>query len=212
MKYWDRGWNPIIGCVRCSEGCLNCISLASSKKRNRSYTEGEVLLNTKVFERPIGVEGEFIYIGSQSDIFVEPVTDDILDGIFSYVEGSELNQRYLICTKRAERMRDYLENHDLSKEYYFGVSVENQERFEERFNFLREIKYKKVLVLEPLLEKIVLSDDVFDTVSWIVIGRESGKARRFLPTRVLNEVIEQVDGRVPVFCTDDRNSHKEFPF
>jgi len=211
MKYWDRGWNPIIGCRRCSEGCENCLSLVSSKKRNPEFKEGQIFLNTKVFERPIGQDGEFICVGSQSDIFIEDATDEVLDTIFCYMESNEQKQKYFVCTKRAERMLDYLQRRELKKKYIFAISAENQKNLDKRWESLKQVPYPIALVLEPLLEDVKLTDEMIDAVSWIVIGEETGEKARQTPKDAIKNLIKSVDKRAPIFCTSKDSEYHENP-
>lgn len=36
-KYWDKAWNPIIGCRKVSEGCANCYAARTMERFGQSF-------------------------------------------------------------------------------------------------------------------------------------------------------------------------------
>lgn len=62
---------------------------------------------------------------------------------------------------------------------WVGVSVEDQERAEERIPLLQQTPAaKRWLSMEPLLEEVDLSWRLLDRLAWVVIGGESGHGAR----------------------------------
>ena len=62
---------------------------------------------------------------------------------------------------------------------WVGVSVEDQQRADERIPLLRQTPAaKRWLSMEPLLEEVSLSWRLLDAIDWVVVGGESGCGAR----------------------------------
>jgi len=93
--------------------------------------------------------------------------------------------RFLVLTKRAERMRDFIagrhgagNNAFAFKNVWFGVSAENQEEWDARAPYIDEmtrLRFNTWASFEPLLGEINLRGW---RVLWAVIGGESGNDAR----------------------------------
>jgi protein gp37 len=112
-----------------------------------------------------------------------------------------------ILTKRPERISSCLppDWNDGWKQVWIGISAENNEVCEERFNALKTVPgYIKFASVEPLLEQINLRPYLQD-IQWVIVGGESGNdygAYRYRPCKIewIEDVVNQCrEAVVPVF-------------
>jgi protein gp37 len=105
-----------------------------------------------------------IFVSSMGDLFHRDVPDRFIWDVFDTIYLQN-HHRYVILTKRPERMREVLEayvgDEDIKcmDEFFphvvFGVSVENQETAESRIPVLLKINCRfRAISAEPLLSEI----------------------------------------------------------
>jgi len=76
---------------------------------------------------------------------------------------NKTNHTYLVLTKRAKRMSEFLINlctemkDEIPDNVWHGVTAENQQRADERIPYLLQVPGKRWLSIEPLLENIDIS-------------------------------------------------------
>ena len=63
-KYWDRAWNPIIGCQPCSPACANCYAAALAKRFHKSFVP-----HASSHLRP--PRSGVVFCGNMTDLFGE---------------------------------------------------------------------------------------------------------------------------------------------
>lgn len=108
--------NFVGGCTHCSPGCDNCwaATVASTRLKNnplyRGLTvngrwTGEIRLTDKPIRMPGGKPKE-IFVNSMSDLFHEKVPDGFIMNLWRMM-GLLPQHKFLILTKRAERMREW---------------------------------------------------------------------------------------------------------
>ena len=136
IEWCDRTWEVTAGCSHVSSGCANCYAeqlvstrlhgLAARRARegsaNGSTTDvslevvdprrqrwnGEVRLLDQNLHQPILRRTPTVYfVNSRSDLFHEDVPFVFVDRVFAVMARSP-RHRFLVLTKRPERMRDYL--------------------------------------------------------------------------------------------------------
>ena len=61
-KYWDKTWNPIIGCKPCSPACDNCYAASMAKRFGRSFAPHE----GKAANPP---RSGVVFCGNMTDLF-----------------------------------------------------------------------------------------------------------------------------------------------
>jgi protein gp37 len=121
------------------------------------------------------------------------VPDAFIDRVFA-VMALAPQHTFQILTKRAERMRDYLqmclaidgENGKPLPNVWLGVSVENQHFADERIPLLLHTPSAvRFLSLEPLLEQVDLTNYLWtipgarlNGLHWLIVGGESGSGAR----------------------------------
>lgn len=126
ISYVDETLNPVVGCTKCSPGCLNCYAekmayrlACMGQKRYREVisTDGGVW-NNKVFcdEKTLDIplhwrKSRRILVPSMGDLFHPKVPFEFIDEVFAV--GALCPQHtLLILTKRIERMAEYMPNRD----------------------------------------------------------------------------------------------------
>lgn len=148
-----------------------------------------------------------IFVNSTSDLFHEALPDEAVDRVFAVMAATP-HHTYQVLTKRPERMRAYLSDvtntgtriarHWLRlagwgkmfelplTNVWLGVSVEDQERADERIPLLLQTPAAvRFLSCEPLLGAIDLTDALapavgrpFIPLHWVIAGGESGHNAR----------------------------------
>ena len=213
-KYWEKAWNPIIGCKPCSPACENCYAAAMTKRFGGSFEPHQSSRH-----RP--PRSGVVFCGNLTDLFGEwntlhTASNFIWDTVSK--RGYE-KAIYLWLTKRPLLMgytltgRVFVQNHvtfldliNLSN-HYFGFTAENQEWYYKRIDIWRNVVSDNVnrwLSAEPILGQIDLGlqyiapeDMPFE---WVVVGCESGPHRRPCKVEWVESIVEQCrKAGVPVF-------------
>jgi protein gp37 len=195
-------WNPWRGCHKKSEGCANCyIHRADSRKGINT----DIIYKTDEFYKPIEKDkkgnykvksGQTVFLCFNSDFLVEEA-DDWRKEVWEMIKlRSDLH--FLFLTKRIERFRI-----GLPEEYGDGfdhvtvcATIENQARAKERLSIFKELPIKhKMITIQPMLEKINISDYLDDTIECVVVGGESGSNVRPLDYEWVLDIREQCIGK-----------------
>ena len=186
-QYWDKAWNPIIGCKPCSPACENCYAKAMSERFHKSFAP-----HASSHKNPpcSGV----VFVGNMTDLFGEWVSNNELSNLIAKVHDYTPN---LFLTKRTERM-DIAAHWDNAKYglRWFGMTAENQEWYDRRIHGFRAANLSHGwLSAEPLLGPINLGlqyiapeDQPF---GWCVVGCESGPKRRPCKIEWVESIVEQ---------------------
>ena len=181
IEWCDATWQPITGCSVVSPGCTNCYAMRLAGTRLQHHWSrkgltrdtragpvwtGEVRFNEEWLDQPLKWRRpRRIFVCAHGDLFAEAVPDEWIDRVFA-VMALAPQHTFLVLTKRAERMRDYLADastrtriekaawrirnpgygpaYDHGRLYVFvplpnvwlGVSVEDQARADERIPLL----------------------------------------------------------------------------
>lgn len=173
ISWTDATWNPIIGCSKVSEGCKNCYAEQMASRFSFDelcrplYYAGVINPDTmkwngKVRQKipkfnPISVKKrKTIFVCSMGDLFHESVPDEWIYEVLRVIMNTP-KHRYMILTKRPERMQAYFEKRCAIKNLALGVSVENQETANERIPLLiQTTATKRFISVEPMLGTIEL--------------------------------------------------------
>ena len=124
IEWTDATWNPITGCTVVSPGCTHCyaMTLAGGRLKNHHSRQGltkpgpngpvwtgEVRLNEEWLDQPLRwKKPRMIFVCAHGDLFHEDVPDEWIDRVFAVMHATR-RHTFQVLTKRAERMRDYLE-------------------------------------------------------------------------------------------------------
>lgn len=173
IQWTDSTWNPWQGCKKVSEGCASCY-MYRDKERYGQDPKTVVKSKPPTFNKPLKwKEPKLIFTCSWSDFFIEEA-DQWRKEAWEIIRNTP-QHTYQILTKRPERIKEHLPADwgEGYKNVWMGISAENQERFDQRYPYLDEIKAKvKFISFEPLLGTIFFDGKVrFDLA---IVGGESG--------------------------------------
>lgn len=183
-KYWTEGplgqINPVSGCTKISEACQNCYAEENHRIHHgawaKYYRDEGPMPKAKFYSRPFSEitlqpeqlrkfdklsrtrKSHIVFIGNMTDLFHHEVPDSYLYKVFEAMhncdEESGYRHTFLMLTKRAKRMHDFIEILDLMLEstrlerfegksfnklypnLFVGVTAENQARADERVPYL----------------------------------------------------------------------------
>jgi len=125
IEWTDATWNPIAGCSVVSPGCTNCYAMKLAGGRLQHHRSraglttdskagpvwnGLVRLNEEWFDQPLRwSRPRRIFVCAHGDLFHESVPDAWIDRVFA-VMALAPHHTFQVLTKRAARMRAYVEN------------------------------------------------------------------------------------------------------
>jgi len=123
IEWTEHTWNPIVGCSVVSPGCTNCYAMKKAGGRLRNtpaYEElteptkaGPVwngtirLLDSRLTQPLRWRKPRMIFVNSMGDLFHENVPYVWIDMVFAVMALSP-RHTFQVLTKRAGRMRDYM--------------------------------------------------------------------------------------------------------
>lgn len=140
--WYDVTWNPTVGCSAVSPGCDHCQALRTisqlariggkggaryagltAMRRSRLEWTGEIRQQTDVSTWPLLQRASRrILVASTSDLFHEALAVETLDTLHAVMAIAHWH-RFLVLTKRAERMRVYYA--DPQTPYRIAVAVDD---------------------------------------------------------------------------------------
>jgi len=199
IEWTDSTWNPVTGCNKISDGCINCyaetMALRLQGMGQDKYKNGfRVSLHEDVLNEPLKwKKPHIIFICSMSDLFHKDVPFDFIDKVLLVIEQTP-KHNYQLLTKRAERMVEYFS----SREIPTNLWLENQ-KTKKRIEYLSDLDCGvRFLSCEPLIED--LQDLNLENVEWVIVGGESGLSARPMKEEWVLNIKEQCDSQgVPFF-------------
>ena len=126
IEWTDMTWNPIVGCSLKSPGCTNCYAMPMARRlaamgsvpqydgltetvNGKAVWTGEVRLVEHMLDRPLRTKRPSrVFVNSMGDLFHEDVPDEWIDQVFA-VMALAWQHRFQVLTKRADRMRSYMD-------------------------------------------------------------------------------------------------------
>lgn len=206
-----RGWH----CEKVSPGCANCYAETFNGRSLPACGTGldytvpnralvEIGIREDTLDKPMHwTKPRTIFANSMTDLFADFHTNEMIDRVFAVMALAHWH-RYIVLTKRAKRMREYVSNPNLSQRIHelikhlmgydnprrpafntadlplpnliLGVSVENRD-YLHRIDDLRATPAAcRMISAEPLLENLGQID--LGGIGWLVAGGESGPGAR----------------------------------
>ena len=171
------------GCSEVSEACQNCYARAIAKRfkvdcwgdkprhfRIEKATEEVRKLNASAERRGVV---ETVFVNSMSDFFDEDTPIRHRLSCWKLFAKCD-NLRFMILTKRARVLASHDKDFgcDIPPNVHFGITAENQERFDERMFALRRFDRKVFLSCEPMLDLITISPNYAEKIDWVIVGGE----------------------------------------
>jgi protein gp37 len=208
IEWTDATWNPVRGCTKISPGCKHCYAETFAERfrgvKGHPYEFGFDLrlVAGKLTEPLRWGSSRMIFVNSMSDLFQEQVPDEYIIAVAKVMQAANWHT-FQVLTKRAARMQELLSTKlrfaaDL-KHVWWGVSVENREHGLPRVEALRRTPAAiRFLSIEPLLEDLGNFD--LTSISWVIVGGESGAGARPMQRGWVSSIREQCrSGDVPFF-------------
>lgn len=198
-------WNPWHGCRKYSEGCVNCYVYrmdsryekdSSQITKNGNFRLPVMKNRQKEYKVP---SGEMVYTCFTSDFLLEQADEWRREAWEMIKERSDL--RFLFITKRITRFEkcipdDWGDGYD---NVIIGCTAENQRRADERLPVFLSLPIKhRIIICEPLLEKIDLTPYLNDKVNRVIAGGESGMQARVCDFEWVTDIRNQcLEKKVP---------------
>lgn len=178
-------YNPWHGCHKISSGCINCYMFRGDEQFDR---DANVVKKTQSFNLPIQRKRDGSYkVNSNttlftcltSDFFIEEA-DTWRNEVWDMIkERSDCH--FFIITKRIHRFNECIPE-DWNMGYdnvTIACTIENQIEADRRMPIFNQAKIKhKIIICEPLLEKLNLNPYLNDSIIEIIVGGESGPNAR----------------------------------
>lgn len=153
-----------------------------------------------------------VFVAPMGDLFHENINGVQIGFIFQRMAAFG-KHRYIVLTKRTERMRSLLSGMcsvrgKLYENVWLGVSVEDQATADERIPILLQTPAAvRFVSVEPLLGPLnvagLFGNELYamhNGIDWLIVGCESGPRRRPCDPAWVKSIIEQCDAAgVPVF-------------
>lgn len=205
--YGGVNWNPWHGCHKISAGCQNCYVYRADARHGK---DASAVTKTSGFYLPIAhardgsykiPAGSFIWMCFTSDFLLADADAWRAEAWRMIRERSDCE--FLFITKRITRFAQCLPE-DWGAGYAnvsVCCTVENQAKVDERLPVFRDAPiHHKMIVCEPLLEHIDLSEYLGDWVESVNVGGESGEEARLCDYEWILDIRRQcIAANVP-FC------------
>ena len=205
IPWATHSWNPISGCSPESTGCDHCYAAAMSKRFNLPW--GEPVYHHERLSQPMAVKNPArIFVCSMSDLFHGGVRRLWQNGIMATIRANP-KHTFIILTKRPHNI-----DIPMPVNVWLGVTAENQEMLESRWETVSKIPASvRFISAEPLLETITIRD-LAVTPSWVIAGPENGpRARRVIPMVFHSLAYECKKDGIPFFDKRETFISREYP-
>lgn len=204
--YWDTAANIVWGCNNRdrgqSEACLHCYARRMHNKFARmprasglyKHPFETVQLREQAFaDLSGGRASKVIFVANMGDLFHIDVSNYMIERALNVMVVNP-QHTYIVLTKRAERMHrlvsKYVEKNGehLFEHIWFGVTAENQQRWNERVPYLLEAPVvNRFISAEPLLGEItspIIGRRPYGEpgmkIDMVIVGGESGPDARIM--------------------------------
>ncbi len=194
IEWTESTWNPVTGCTKISEGCMNCYAERMAKRLmamgQPNYKNGfELTMHEHVLELPLKwKKPQMIFVNSMSDLFHPGVTEDFIKKVFKSMNTAYWHV-FQVLTKRPDRLANIQKQLKWGKNIWMGVSVENS-NYKCRIDLLRKSKAAvKFISFEPLIGEVGKVN--LKGIDWAIVGGESGARARDVSPEWVKEIRDQ---------------------
>jgi protein gp37 len=204
IEWTDATWNPVAGCTVLTAGCTNCYAMRMAarleamglekyrgltrKSGRRAVWTGKITLDENALAIPsTWPRPRKVFVNSMSDLFHPEVPIEFIRRVWSAMQSTP-RHTYQILTKRPDRMRDVLRDHDFTvlPNVWLGTSVEDK-RVLARLDELRDVPAAiRFISMEPLLGSVAGAN--LSHIHWVIVGGESGPGAREMDPEWVDEL------------------------
>lgn len=203
IEWTEATWNPVTGCSKISDGCLNCYAERMSRRLmlmgQNNYKNGfNITLHPQSLDLPLKwKKSKTIFVNSMSDLFHENIPNSFIYDVFEIMNNATWHN-FQILTKRAKRLFKLSKFLNWAPNIWIGVTVENN-KYIERIDYLRNVPSSiRFLSLEPLLSPI--HNLTLKNIDWVIVGGESGPNSRPIKHEWVEYILKQCrNNNVPFF-------------
>jgi protein gp37 len=194
IEWTEMSWNPVTGCSKVSQGCLNCyaekMALRLKAMGHKRYRNGfSVTLQPDLLNQPDKwITARTIFVNSMSDLFHEKIPLDYIKKVFMTIQRNP-HHTFQVLTKRSERLADVAGELKWPHNLWVGVSVENSEVLY-RIHHLKSVPAAvRFISCEPLIGPIKTIP--LEGIHWVIVGGESGPNSRPMKESWIESIKDQ---------------------
>ncbi|MBN2124518.1 MAG: phage Gp37/Gp68 family protein [Deltaproteobacteria bacterium] len=203
IEWTESTWNPVTGCTKISEGCMNCYAERMACRLKAmgqvNYVDGfKVRTHENTLSAPLRWrKGRIIFVNSMGDLFHDEVPLRFISSVFK-VMCLASQHIFQVLTKRSENLARLCHKLPWPDNVWLGVTVES-EKYKRRMEDLRRTPAKiKFVSFEPLLGPVNRVE--FRDIDWAIVGGESGPRARPIEVAWVKDIRDQcLKSHVPFF-------------
>jgi len=202
IEWTEQTWNPVTGCTKISEGCINCYAEKMSFRLKAmgltKYEDGfKLRVHPEVLNEPYQwKKPKMVFVNSMSDIFHKDLPLKFIKHIFKVMNKTP--HIYQLLTKRSNILKKYSKELKWTDNIWMGVTVESEKHLKRIDDLLESDAKVKFLSLEPLLTD--LPNLNLKGIDWVIVGGESGPNARYINPDWVIDIYQQCkDSNVPFF-------------
>jgi len=206
IEWTESSWNPITGCTKVSDGCLNCYAERLAKRLQKmgikKYKNGfKLTLHSESLDEPLKWKGpRMVFVCSMSDLFHEDVPEEFIKEVFRVMNIARWHT-FQVLTKRAERLAEFAEKVEWTSNIWAGVTVESA-KYLYRIEYLKKVPATvKFVSMEPLLGPVPqIRRYLCNGVDWVIVGGESGPNARPMKPEWVRDIRDACEAEsIPFF-------------
>lgn len=203
IEWTESTWNPVTGCTKISEGCLNCYAERMAKRLQamgqEKYKNGfKVTIQPNCLNEPLSwKKPQIIFVCSMSDLFHENVPDDYIKQVFEVMNKAHWHT-FQVLTKRSKRLAQLATELNWTDNIWMGVTVESQAQKHRIADLVKTSAKVKYLSIEPLITQI--KPISLKGIDWVIVGGESGPGSRPIEENWVTYLRDKcLESKVPFF-------------
>lgn len=196
LDYVTKTWPVVTGCTPAGAGCAGCWAKRLAETRLSRLPDfaagfwGNVTCHERRLGQPLSwQEPQRVFVAPTGDLFHELVPDGFIERVFHAMRCLAPHHTYLLLTKRAERMGDFLglraPEPPPPANVWLGVSVEDDNTARRRLPALRQARllgWRTWVSFEPAIGPVnwkkLCAGGCEGAFEWLVSGGESGPTAR----------------------------------
>ena len=112
MKWWEKPWNPVVGCTEISEECIHCWARSIHERFHKDKKFSDVELKPQLLDNPLKRKVKTTYfVCNVSDLFHDDVPVDFIREVYAVMTLAYWHN-FFVLTKRPERAFAILTDED----------------------------------------------------------------------------------------------------